>query len=488
VRSPAVRLWLWFAASLVAAAAVLAVVPIAPPRAPVAWRLALPAGLLAGIGVFAVVAWRWLPLRVPERARRALVAAKVVYVGATSATEEVFWRWLMLGGLADMLGLAAAFVVSTLSFAFAHATRVRSQAFAIHVATGATFGGVYVATGSLAAAIAAHATYNLLVLMGLEAQRPRSAVAPAIVGPRARVTWPAPVHGAGGAQPAAVLRDVYKRFRATDALRGFSLAVWPGEVIALLGPNGAGKTTALGVLLGLRRPERGDALLFGRNPREPRARRALGVTPQDTGFPGTLKVREVVELVRAHYAEPLLTEALLERFGLAGLGARQTGGLSGGQKRRLAVALAFAGKPKAVFLDEPTTGLDVESRRRVWEAIRAYAADGGTVLLTTHYLDEAEALASRVVVISGGREIVSGTVDEIRGRAGLKRVRVQADVPPGLPGVRRTTREGHTRTLYTDDPESVVRALVERGISLEGLEVLPASLEEAFLTLTREES
>jgi ABC-2 type transport system ATP-binding protein len=485
--SRAARFWLWFAASVAGAAALLAVVPIAPPRDPVAWQLGIPAGVAAGMCVFAVLAWSWLPVRVPERSRAALVTAKGVYVSVTSATEEVVWRWLLLGGLADMLGLGAAAVVSTLSFAFAHGAKVRSSGFAIHLATGATFGGVYVATGSLAAAVAAHATYNVLVLVGLESQRRRPALAPAIVGPGTRVTRPAPRHEAGAAQPAAVLWDVHKSFRANEALRGFSLAVWPGEVVALLGPNGAGKTTALSVLLGLRRPDRGDALLFGRDPRVPRARRALGVTPQDTGFPGTLKVREVVELVRAHYAEALFTDALLERFGLAGLGGRQTGGLSGGQKRRLAVALAFAGRPKAVFLDEPTTGLDVESRRSVWEAIGAYAADGGTVLLTTHYLDEAEALASRVVVIAGGRELASGTVEEIRARAGLKRVRVRADVPPELPGVRRVTREGRMYTLYTDDPEFVVRALLERGSSLEGLEVLPASLEEAFLSLTREE-
>jgi ABC-2 type transport system ATP-binding protein len=488
MRSRAIRLWVSFAIALLGAVAVLVVLPIDPPRNPVPWQLALPAGVVGGLTLFASLASRSLPVRGPERSRLAILAAKGAYVSITSATEEVFWRWLILGALADTIGLAAALAASTLSFAFAHELRVRSGPFAIHLATGASFGGVYLLTGSLTAAIGAHATYNLLVLVGLESQRTSPALSPAIVGPGAEVTQTGPAPGRPLAEPAALLRDVHKRFRKIEALRGFSLAVWPGEVVALLGPNGAGKTTALGILLGLRQPDRGDALLFGGDPRDPRSRRALGVTPQDTGFPGTLKVNDIVELVRAHYAAPVAREALLERFGLSGLAKRQAGGLSGGQKRRLAVALAFVGNPKVVFLDEPTTGLDVESRRSVWAAVREYAGDGGTVLLTSHYLEEAEALASRVVVIGKGREIVAGSVLEIKSKAGLGRVRLQADAIPEVPGVERVTREGRLHTLYTADPEAVVRSLVAQCVPLEGLEVLPASLEEAFLTLTREDS
>jgi ABC-2 type transport system ATP-binding protein len=486
MRAGATRLWVSFAVAVLGAVALLVVVPIDPPRSPVPWHLALTAGLLGGLSLFALLAWRSLPVRGPERGRLALVTAKGVYVGITSACEEVLWRWFVLGGLAGAIGLAPALAASTLGFAFAHELRVRSVPFAIHLATGGCFSGVYVVTGSLTAAILAHATYNFLVLLGLESQRTSPALAPAIIGPGAEVARTTP--GGPPAEPAALLHDVHKRFRKTEALRGFSLAVWPGEVVALLGPNGAGKTTALGILLGLRRPDRGDALLFGGDPRDPRSRRALGVTPQDTGFPGTLKVNDIVELVRAHYPSPAPREVLLERFGLSGLGNRQAGGLSGGQKRRLAVALAFAGDPRVIFLDEPTTGLDVESRRGVWGAIRHYAGEGGTVLLTSHYLEEAEALASRVVVIAKGREVVAGTVPELRSRAGLKRVRLHADALPVIPGVERITREGRLHTLYTDDPEAVVRAMVERELPLEGLEVLPASLEEAFLTLTQEES
>ncbi|AEB11602.1 ABC transporter ATP-binding protein [Marinithermus hydrothermalis] len=282
----------------------------------------------------------------------------------------------------------------------------------------------------------------------------------------------------------AELVGVSKRFGAVEALREVDLEVHPGELLALLGPNGAGKTTAMSLLLGLRRPDRGRARLFGRDPRDPSARRYVGATPQDTGFPQTLTVGEVVELVRAHYPDPLPRAEVLARFGLVHLERRQTGGLSGGEKRRLAVALAFVGNPRLVVLDEPTTGLDVESRRALWQAVRAYVHDGGTVLLTTHYLEEAEALATRVSVLHQGRVIADGSVDEIKGRVGLKRVRFQAPVVPELPGVAKVERAHNGVTLYTADADQVVRALVRSDVPFQDLEVLPVSLEEAFLVLT----
>jgi ABC-2 type transport system ATP-binding protein len=212
---------------------------------------------------------------------------------------------------------------------------------------------------------------------------------------------------------AAALRGVTKRFGSVVALDQIDLELCRGEVLALLGPNGAGKTTALSLMLGLRRPDVGHAELFGADPRRPGSRAAVGVTPQDASFPPTLRVREVADLVRAHYAAPVSTAELLERFGLVECGRRQVGGLSGGERRRLSVALAFAGQPLAVFMDEPTTGLDVEARRAVWSELQAYAAAGGTILLTTHYLEEAEALASRVVLLSRGRIAAEGTAREL---------------------------------------------------------------------------
>jgi ABC-2 type transport system ATP-binding protein len=207
----------------------------------------------------------------------------------------------------------------------------------------------------------------------------------------------------------ASLDGVTKRFNAVVALDRVDLQLRSGELLALLGPNGAGKTTALSLMLGLRRPDVGRANLFGGDPRRSASRAAVGITPQETGFPSTLRVGEIVDLVRAHFTAPVETGELLARFGLAGCARRQVGGLSVGERRRLSVALAFAGRPLAVFLDEPTTGLDVDARRGVWSELQAYAAAGGTILLTTHYLEEAEALASRVVLLARGRIAADGS-------------------------------------------------------------------------------
>jgi ABC-2 type transport system ATP-binding protein len=282
----------------------------------------------------------------------------------------------------------------------------------------------------------------------------------------------------------AGLEGVHRRFGKVEALRGVDLQLHPGELVALLGPNGAGKTTAVSILLGQRRPDAGTARLFGRDPTLPAARRPIGVTLQDSGFPDNLTVTEVVDLVRVHYPHPASARELLERFGLAEVAGRRAGGLSGGQTRRLAVALAFAGRPRMVVLDEPTTGLDVESRRGLWELLRAFVAEGGSALLTTHYLEEAQALASRVVVIAGGRMIAEGSVDDITARVGLSRVHLRAPSLPDLPGVTHLEVSNGSYTLHTADPDRLVRAFSLQGVPFSGLWVERASLEEAFLHLT----
>jgi ABC-2 type transport system ATP-binding protein len=176
---------------------------------------------------------------------------------------------------------------------------------------------------------------------------------------------------------------------------------------------------------------------------------------------------------------------LLDRFGLSELVKRQTGGLSGGQKRRLAVALAFVGRPRIVFLDEPTTGLDVEARRSLWDGVRTFHADGGTVVLTSHYLEEIEALAQRVVVIGGGRVLADDTVGAVRGLVAIRRVSVTSALRvPELPGVVGRETDGARTHLLTPDADRLVRDLVSHDVPFADLEVRPTSLEEAFLTLT----
>ena len=284
-------------------------------------------------------------------------------------------------------------------------------------------------------------------------------------------------------QPVAELRGIHKRYGTVEALGGVDLRLQPGELVALLGPNGDGKTTAVSILLGQRRPDAGSSRLFGHDPTLPAARRLVGVTLQESGFPDNLTVGEVVDLVRVHYPHPAPTRELLDRFGLTAVAGRRAGGLSGGQTRRLAVALAFAGRPQAVVLDEPTTGLDVESRHRLWEVVRGFVAEGGAVLLTTHYLEEAQALASRVVVIADGQVIAQGSVEDITARTGLSRVHLQAPALPELPEVAHVEATNGFYTLYTADPDGLVRALTLNGVAFSGLRVERASLEEAFLHL-----
>ncbi|MEU8655462.1 ABC transporter ATP-binding protein [Actinoplanes philippinensis] len=283
---------------------------------------------------------------------------------------------------------------------------------------------------------------------------------------------------------------VTKSFGSTLALDRIDLEVRAGELVGLLGPNGAGKSTLVSLFTGGRRPTAGRVELCGGDPRDPRSRRTLGVTPQETGLPASLRVGEVVDFVRAHFPDPLPKAELLDRFGLNDLVRRQTGGLSGGQKRRLAVALAFAGRPEIVFLDEPTTGLDVEARRDLWEAVRSFHAEGGTVVLTSHYLEEVEALAQRVVVITEGRVLADDSVAAIRGLIKVSRVSLTSPVPLtdfDLDGLVALEQSGDRLHLLTPDADRMVRELVGRNVPFRDLEVRPTSLEEAFLVLTGKE-
>ena len=245
----------------------------------------------------------------------------------------------------------------------------------------------------------------------------------------------------------------------------------------------SGKDHAVSILLGQRRPHAGSARLFGRDPTLPAARRPVGVTLQRAGSPTTSPSGRW-STWSASLPPPRSNPSPAGAVRPLGVAGRRAGGLSGGQTRRLAVALAFAGQPRLVVLDEPTTGLDVEARRGLWEVLRAFVADGGTVLLTTHYLEEAQALASRVVVIAGGQVIAQGGVEDITGRVGLSRVRLRAPALPELTGVSHVEANNGSYTLYTADPDNLIRALALEGVAFTGLQVERASLEEAFLRLT----
>ena len=286
--------------------------------------------------------------------------------------------------------------------------------------------------------------------------------------------------------PLAVLKDVVKNFGDVAALRGVSFEIAEGDVVALLGANGAGKTTAIEILLGQRQADRGEVRLLGEAPQQISARKRIGVTPQDSAFPINLRVREVIDFVRAHYDEPVDCAAIIEQFGLSDIADRRTGGLSGGQRRRLGVALAFVSRPTLMFLDEPTVGLDVTSRREVWNHVRAYVRSGGSLLFTTHYIEEAEALASRVLVIDQGLIRFSGDVENIKSRLGARRLSFAAATLPSLPGVvERRERDGRFE-LTVRDSDAAVRALVNSGVAFKELSVAGVALEDAVVALLQE--
>ena len=273
-----------------------------------------------------------------------------------------------------------------------------------------------------------------------------------------------------------------------EALRGVDFALRQGELVGMLGPNGAGKTTAISLLLGLRVPSAGTARLFGLEPRDLRARSRTGVMLQESGIPLTLKVREMVDLFRSYYPAPLPTARVVEMANLGEFAEKLTKDLSGGQRQRVYFGLAICGDPEVLFLDEPTVGLDPATRRSFWEQVHAFKAMGKSILLTTHYLEEADALADRVVVIDHGLVIAEGTPEELRSRVPGKKVSfvspgIGRDAFDGLPVGRLEVSEDRVSALTTD-AEGVLRVLFGRGLPITELEVTGAGLEEAVLALT----
>jgi ABC-2 type transport system ATP-binding protein len=292
--------------------------------------------------------------------------------------------------------------------------------------------------------------------------------------------------------PVVELIAARKRYGAVEALRGVDLCIQPGEAVALLGPNGAGKTTAISLMLGLRRPTSGRARLFGLDPTNRRARSRAGVMLQESGVMGVLTVRETVRLFRSYYPCPLPLVEILTLAGLEEVADRRVMRLSGGQRQRLYFALAICGDPEVLFLDEPTVGMDVEARRTFLAGMRAASGSGKTIVLTTHYLEEADALAERIVVIDRGVVIADTSPRELKARVASKRVSFSVATPlvddalAGLP-VMSVQCSGLRVRLLSNEPETVLRALFGRGVTLADLEVTGVDLEDAFLALTRRE-
>jgi len=293
-------------------------------------------------------------------------------------------------------------------------------------------------------------------------------------------------------EPMAQLRDVTKRYGQVTALHHLDLSLYPGEVVALLGPNGAGKTTAVRLLLGLIAPGSGTAEVMGANPRDSETRTHIGAMLQVTRVPETLRVREHIDMFRSYYPMPLSADEIVRIARLEGLENTFFGKLSGGQKQRVLFGLALAGNPSLVILDEPTVGMDIESRRALWEQIRWLAAQGKTVLLTTHYLEEADALSSRIVVIGKGKVLAEGTPTEIKHRVAGRRIRCITELDlgflRGLPSVMSVEQDREAVIVTATETERVVHELLRNDPLLRGLEVSAPALEDAFLALTQQES
>jgi ABC-2 type transport system ATP-binding protein len=312
---------------------------------------------------------------------------------------------------------------------------------------------------------------------------------PAIaLAPENHIAATRPIAAAHPLQPVATLANVTKRYGATTALDGLNLALRPGEIVALLGPNGAGKSTAVRLLLGLISATSGAASVFGNDPRDPATRVRIGAMLQVARIPETLRVREHLDLFRSYYPRPLPMEEIVRIAQLDGIESRFYSQLSGGQKQRVLFGLALCGDPDLIMLDEPSVGMDIEARRGLWLQIRTLADRGKTVLLTTHYLEEADALAHRIIVINKGRIVSEGTPSEIKSRGAGRKISCRTDLDIDylrtLPSVTSVERNRDAVVVTAGEAERVVREMLLQDAALSNLEIASPALEDAFLALT----
>ena len=294
------------------------------------------------------------------------------------------------------------------------------------------------------------------------------------------------------ATEAVSLRSLSKSWRGPagpiHAVRGIDVSIASGETVALLGPNGAGKSTTIDMILGLVQPDGGGVSVLGNSPRDAVNRGLIGAMLQTGALIRNLTVRELIAMVASLYPSPLAVERVLELAGLEDAADQRTQKLSGGQTQRARFAVALVSDPDLLILDEPTVAMDVEARRVFWNSMRTFAAAGKTVIFATHYLEEADANADRVVLMANGQIAADGSTTEIKGRVGSRQIRATLPAVPdaelaALPGVTAAERHGDSVTLICADSDAAIRVLLERYPDARDLEITGAGLEDAFLRL-----
>lgn len=280
------------------------------------------------------------------------------------------------------------------------------------------------------------------------------------------------------------VKHITKRFKDKVAVNDVSFSIEKGTVTAILGPNGAGKTTMISLMLGLLTPTEGKVEMFGKNPKA--VRQQFGAMLQEVSSMDGVTVGETIELFRSYYKAPLPKEDLLRLANLEVEEKKMADSLSGGQKRRLGFALALAGNPDILFLDEPTVGMDITSRKHFWDEIRQFAKEGKTIILTTHYLEEADQLADRIMLFASGKIVADGSPEEMKAKIMKRFVTFTMDVPTpaslfvSIPHVSDVLVEGTRISLVTNDTDAVLRAIFERKLNVRDIDVERGRLDEAF--------
>jgi ABC-2 type transport system ATP-binding protein len=289
------------------------------------------------------------------------------------------------------------------------------------------------------------------------------------------------------------LSGLAKSYGVVRAVDGIDLAIAPGETVALLGPNGAGKSTTIDMVLGLTIPDAGRVEIFGRTPADAVKAGAIGAMLQTGSLIRDLTVREVLVMMASLYPNPASIDEVLGVTGLQEIAQRRTNKLSGGQTQRVRAAIALISNPDLLVLDEPTVAMDVEGRHVFWNAMRRYAEAGKTVLFATHYLEEADSYADRIVLMARGRIVADGPATEIKATVGLRTIRatlpgVPLDALNSLPGVKNADRRGDAVVLHCTDSDAAIRALIAGFPAASDIEIAGAGLEEAFLQLTGDQN